>query len=213
MLACTLHPLSLRPAFSATFRGRVCILPCGAKKLCFLARPDTKTLDVCGANDVCQFSVSMASTETVGGNLRTSSWPAVKRGSKLTTVGSLAMAATSSSGMATTAVAEGSDAMMVFVTVPNEEVGKKLASGLVEAKLAACVNRIQGIESTYWWKGKVESDQEHLLIIKTQKAVVPELTEFINKNHPYELAEVIAIPIAAGSERYLKWIEGSVKAP
>eukprot|EP00899_Mesostigma_viride_P016253 jgi/Mesvir1/24629/Mv21937-RA.1 len=114
-------------------------------------------------------------------------------------------------------VAEGStpfsgspDYLVLYVTVPSKEVGKSLASGLVQEKLAACVNIIPGIESVYWWQDKVQSDAELLLMVKTAADKVSDLTAYVCKHHPYDTPEVIAVPIVAGSAKYLRWIDDSV---
>ncbi|XP_067316616.1 protein CutA homolog [Pseudorasbora parva] len=93
-----------------------------------------------------------------------------------------------------------------FVTCPNDTVAKELARGIVEKKLAACVNIIPQITSVYEWQGKIEEDAEVLLMIKTRSSKVPDLAEYVRSNHPYEVAEVISLPIEQGNPPYLKWI-------
>jgi periplasmic divalent cation tolerance protein len=78
---------------------------------------------------------------------------------------------------------------------------------LVEEQLAACVNIVPGITSIYAWEGKIESAQEHLLIIKTSKLNYQVIESFIKKHHPYQLPEIIAIPVERGLPEYLNWIE------
>ncbi|CAI2177852.1 11525_t:CDS:2 [Funneliformis geosporum] len=102
-------------------------------------------------------------------------------------------------------------ARVVFVTCPDEAVAKRLSRGLVEGKLAACVNVIHGITSLYWWDGKIEETTEQMLVIKTEEKHVRELTDYVNKKHGYEVPEVISIKIDKGSTRYLDWIKDSVK--
>lgn len=99
---------------------------------------------------------------------------------------------------------------MAFVTVPNEEVAAKLSRGLVENKLAACVNIIPGIKSVYEWKGKIEEDGELLMMIKTRTSKVSDVAKFVRENHPYEVAEVISSPIQNGNPPYLDWIGKTV---
>ena len=99
---------------------------------------------------------------------------------------------------------------LVLVTVPNARIGEKLSKGLVKAKLAACVNRIPGLKSRYWWKGKIETSSEELLLIKTTKSKLSRLTQWVQANHPYTVCEVIAFPIAAGNKTYLDWINHSL---
>ncbi|KAJ8345778.1 hypothetical protein SKAU_G00299710 [Synaphobranchus kaupii] len=93
-----------------------------------------------------------------------------------------------------------------FVTCPNEQVAKDLARGIVERKLAACVNIIPKIVSIYEWQGKIEEDNEVLLMIKTRSSKVTALADYVRSKHPYEVAEVISLPIDQGNPPYLKWL-------
>ncbi|XP_055988439.1 protein CutA isoform X1 [Sorex fumeus] len=93
-----------------------------------------------------------------------------------------------------------------FVTCPNEKVAKEIARAVVEKRLAACVNLIPQITSIYEWKGKIEEDSEVLMMIKTQSSLVPALTDFVRSVHPYEVAEVIALPVEQGNAPYLHWV-------
>ncbi|XP_035307739.1 protein CutA isoform X5 [Cricetulus griseus] len=77
---------------------------------------------------------------------------------------------------------------------------------VVEKRLAACVNLVPQISSIYEWKGKIEEDSEVLMMIKTQSSLVPALTEFVRSVHPYEVAEVIALPVEQGNPPYLHWV-------
>nr|ACO08785.1 CutA homolog precursor [Oncorhynchus mykiss] len=97
-----------------------------------------------------------------------------------------------------------------FVTCPNEQVAKDLARGIVEKKLAACVNIVPQITSVYEWQGKVQEDSEVLLMIKTRSSKVASLAEYVRSNHPYEVAEVISLPIEQGNPPYLKWLGDAV---
>ncbi|XP_056844170.1 protein CutA, chloroplastic isoform X2 [Raphanus sativus] len=101
--------------------------------------------------------------------------------------------------------------IVVYVTVPNREAGKKLANSIVREKLAACVNIVPGVESVYEWEGKVQSDSEELLIIKTRQSLLESLTEHVNANHEYDVPEVIALPITGGSDKYLEWLKNSTR--
>ncbi len=98
-------------------------------------------------------------------------------------------------------------AIIALCTCPDEQAGDRLATALVEEHLAACVNRIGGIVSTYRWQGKLCRDQEQLLLIKTTRERFAALRERIVALHPYELPEVIAIDITAAHAPYLAWIE------
>lgn len=97
-----------------------------------------------------------------------------------------------------------------FVTCPNETVAKELARAMVEQKLAACVNILPHVTSIYSWQGKLEEDSEVLLMIKTRSSRIPALAEFIRSAHPYEVAEVVAVPVAQGNPPYLQWVQDSV---
>ncbi|XP_044001695.1 protein CutA homolog [Aphidius gifuensis] len=95
---------------------------------------------------------------------------------------------------------------VAYVTVPSIEIAKTLAHGVVKNKLAACVNIIPQITSIYEWKNEIQEDNELMLMIKTRTETVTSLTEFIKKNHPYEVCEVISLPIENGNQQYLNWI-------
>ncbi len=101
--------------------------------------------------------------------------------------------------------------VVVFVTAPKEKASE-IARHLVEKRLAACVNIVGEVESIYWWQGRVEEDKESLLIIKTRLDALQRLMEEVRRIHPYQVPEVIAIPIIAGLEDYLEWLENEVKA-
>lgn len=102
---------------------------------------------------------------------------------------------------------------VVLTTCPDETTAEILARRLVEERLAACVNRVAGLRSTYWWQGQVQEDAEVLLIAKTSASRVANLSARIQALHPYELPEVIALPVAGGAERYLDWIGQTVTGP
>jgi len=98
-----------------------------------------------------------------------------------------------------------------LVTVPNFEEGKAIAKVLVEDKLAACVNIIKHIFSIYRWKGNIEEDDEHLLIIKTTEENSNLIIDKIKEIHSYELPECIGFKIEKGSVNYLNWIKSVVE--
>lgn len=98
-----------------------------------------------------------------------------------------------------------------FVTVPNLEEGKKLAKILIESRIAACVNIIQDILSIYRWKGSIEESNEHILLIKTNNKKSNQLIEKVNEIHSYDTPECVGIKIDKGSEKYLNWINESIK--
>ena len=106
-----------------------------------------------------------------------------------------------------------SEYFVVLTTCPDNASAEILARRLVEEQLAACVNRLSGVRSTYRWQGAVHDDAEVLLIAKTSASRVATLSARIQELHPYELPEVIALPVALGAERYLDWIGQTVADP
>ena len=100
------------------------------------------------------------------------------------------------------------DVLVVLVTTPTPERAAEIARALVEERLAACGNVVPGLRSIYRWQGKVNEDAEALLILKTTRARFEALRDRVLALHPYEVPEVIALPIAAGSAAYLGWIAG-----
>lgn len=100
--------------------------------------------------------------------------------------------------------------LVVYCSCPDEACAGRLADALVEERLAACVTRLPGATSVYRWEGSVHRDPEVLLIIKTTAGRLANLTARIEALHPYEVPEVIAVPVAGGSERYLSWVGQTV---
>jgi periplasmic divalent cation tolerance protein len=103
------------------------------------------------------------------------------------------------------------DKIVVLVTVGGSEEAAQLARSLVEKRLVACVNRVPGISSWYWWEDKVREDQEVLLIMKSSREKFAELEKEVVRLHSYAVPEVIALQIVEGSKNYLSWIENSLK--
>jgi periplasmic divalent cation tolerance protein len=103
----------------------------------------------------------------------------------------------------------GNEHCVILSTCPDAASAKKIALELVKRRLAACVNSLPGVLSTYTWKGACETAEEHLLIIKTTYALYPAVEQAMLELHPYELPEIIAVPIAAGLSNYLAWIKQS----
>ena len=104
-----------------------------------------------------------------------------------------------------------SEYLIIFCTVPDEDIAIKISNDLVNEKLAACCNIIKGIRSIYFWEDNVCDDSELLLVIKTKGAVYKKLEDKIKSLHPYDVPEIIALSINQGSEKYLKWIDENVK--
>lgn len=100
-----------------------------------------------------------------------------------------------------------SEFIEVFTTTSRKENAEKIATSLIEQKLAGCVQIVGPIFSTYWWEGKIESNQEWLCIIKTKSTFFEKLSAAIQAVHPYKVPEVTAVPIVAGSKDYLDWLQ------
>jgi periplasmic divalent cation tolerance protein len=98
------------------------------------------------------------------------------------------------------------EAILVLCTAPSEDVGAKLARGLVEGKLAACVNVIPGLRSFYVWKGELNDDAEVQLFIKTRVSRAKEVESYLAEHHPYDTPEVLFLTIRGGSDKYLDWL-------
>jgi len=99
---------------------------------------------------------------------------------------------------------------LAITTCPDRDTAEDLAASLVADRLAACVSIIPGVTSVYAWKDEVHKDEEFVLLIKTRDDVYPALEEAIRQRHPYELPEIIAVPIEMGLQPYLTWIDDSV---
>lgn len=100
---------------------------------------------------------------------------------------------------------------IVLSTCPNQESAERIARGVVEARLAACVNVLPGLRSFYTWQGQLEVSDEVLLLIKSRTNVFTTLQNMITSLHPYELPEVVAVPIEAGLAPYLHWLDVNVR--
>jgi len=94
---------------------------------------------------------------------------------------------------------------VIFVSLPREDA-RDMARTLVEERLAACANIIPKMESFYWWEGKIENDEEALLMIKTSYQKVEDLIRYMQENHPYEVPDIISVPIMEGLPDYINWM-------
>lgn len=103
------------------------------------------------------------------------------------------------------------DKLVVLVTCGSAEEGRKIARALVESRVAACVNILDGLRSVYRWKGAVEEASECLLLAKTTRGQFERLQSAIRALHSYELPEIVALPIVDGLDAYLSWIAASVE--
>lgn len=102
------------------------------------------------------------------------------------------------------------DVLLVLCTAPAD-AAPKLAQAIVEARLAACVNVLPDVQSFYWWNGSLESSREVQMLMKTTRDLYEKLESFIRANHPYTVAEVLALEIAQGSAPYLDWVRSETR--
>ena len=106
-----------------------------------------------------------------------------------------------------------SDALMVFVTVPDPETGARMGRVLVEEGLAACVNVIPGLRSIYAWQGKICDEAEALCLVKTRRTSYERLRERLTTLHPYDVPEIIGFVPDEGNQPYLRWLLDATRAP
>ncbi|HJS78538.1 MAG TPA: divalent-cation tolerance protein CutA [Burkholderiales bacterium] len=102
--------------------------------------------------------------------------------------------------------------LLVLTNLPDRAAAEKLADMLIAERLAACVNILAPCRSVYRWKGAVQHDEEHPMLIKTTQARYAELEQALRAGHPYELPEIIAVPIGRGLPAYLDWVAAETKA-
>lgn len=102
---------------------------------------------------------------------------------------------------------------MLYITAGSRDEAKKIGRALVEARLAACANVIDGMESVYWWEGKLTEDREAVLIVKTRADLVPAVTAKVKALHSYSVPCVVALPILDGNPDYLNWVASEATAP
>jgi periplasmic divalent cation tolerance protein len=100
---------------------------------------------------------------------------------------------------------------VILVTAKNKKEAVKIARGLLEAKLVACANIVDSVQSLFWWQGKIDSSKEVLLILKTKKLLFKKVAAKVKSLHSYQTPEIIGLPIVNGSEDYLSWINSSVE--
>ena len=105
------------------------------------------------------------------------------------------------------------EVLVVFCTFPDETVARQIGALLVERQVAACVSVIGGVRSIYRWEGRICDEAEVLAVIKTTRPVYPRLEAALIELHPYEVPEVLALPVEAGSAAYLGWVAAGVAGP
>jgi periplasmic divalent cation tolerance protein len=101
--------------------------------------------------------------------------------------------------------------LLVLTNLPDRAAAEQLADALVEQRVAACVNILAPCRSVYRWKGAVQHDEEHPMLIKTTAERYPALEKALRAAHPYELPEIIAVPIERGLPAYLEWVAAQTK--
>jgi periplasmic divalent cation tolerance protein len=105
------------------------------------------------------------------------------------------------------------DFVVVLVTMPDADTAARVGRALVEEQLAACVNVIPGLRSIYVWEGKLSDDAEVLCLFKTRRALYPALRDRMTALHPYQVPEIIAVPLCEGNSPYLAWLAAGTRAP
>ena len=101
--------------------------------------------------------------------------------------------------------------LLVVTNLPDRAAAERLADALIEKNVAACVNILAPCRSVYRWKGAVQHDEEHPMLIKTTAARYPALEQAIRAGHPYELPEIIAVPVEQGLPAYLDWVAAETR--
>jgi periplasmic divalent cation tolerance protein len=103
--------------------------------------------------------------------------------------------------------------LLCLSTCPDAQTAERIARTLVEERVAACVNRVEGVTSTYRWQGRIQNDAEVMLLIKTTRERFPRLRERLLELSPYEMPELVALDITDGSPAYLDWIARETTTP
>ncbi len=97
--------------------------------------------------------------------------------------------------------------LVIYITCPSYKEAERLSRLLLQEKLAACCNIIKSVKSLFLWKGKVDEAEESLMIVKTQQSRLDALVQFVQNHHPYDVPEIIAMPIVGGAQDYLNWLK------
>jgi len=102
---------------------------------------------------------------------------------------------------------------VVYITAKDRDEARRIGRQLVDERLAACANVIDGVESIYWWDGAVREESEAALVVKTKEALVPQLIERVKALHSYDCPCIVALPILDGNPAFLQWIADETRAP
>ncbi|HEC69787.1 MAG TPA: divalent-cation tolerance protein CutA [Candidatus Omnitrophica bacterium] len=97
--------------------------------------------------------------------------------------------------------------IVVLVTVPGKKVAKRIAEELLLQRTAACINILKDVDSLFWWQGRIDKAKEHLLVIKTRKSLFSKLKKIVERLHPYQVVEIIALPLADINKKYRDWLK------
>ena len=100
--------------------------------------------------------------------------------------------------------------IVLFITTATGEEAQQISRILLEQRKAACVNIIPEVASCFWWEGKIDTDRESLLLVKTKASLLPEITKLVKEVHSNIVPEIIALPIVGGNQEYLDWIDKEV---
>jgi periplasmic divalent cation tolerance protein len=100
--------------------------------------------------------------------------------------------------------------VVIFITTRDAEEAEKISKALVKRRQAACVNIIPEVSSRFWWKDKLETSKECMLIVKTRDTLLPDIIKSVKKIHSYSIPEIIALPIVGGDQNYFDWIDNEV---
>jgi periplasmic divalent cation tolerance protein len=105
----------------------------------------------------------------------------------------------------------GTGEVVVLITTSSSEEAQRIAHSLLNHRKAACVNIVPGVNSLFWWKGKIDSAQECLLVVKTKASALDQVISLVKQTHSYKVPEVVALPIVGGNDEYLEWIRDEVE--
>ncbi len=101
--------------------------------------------------------------------------------------------------------------IVIFITAGSKKEAEKIARGLLSARLVACVNIVDGVESFFWWKNKIDRARECLLIMKSTEKKLKEVIKIAKSLHSYDVPEIIALSVIGGNKPYLDWIDDSIR--
>ena len=106
---------------------------------------------------------------------------------------------------------EKAEQIVVFITAGTQDEAQNIARILLDERKVACVNIVSGVESLFWWQGKIDKVAEYLLIAKSELSLLVKIVDTVKKAHNYEVPEILALPIIGGNRDYLEWIHSEVR--